>query len=494
MVPYTKFFGAINKRCNIQRICYVIACFSYFLDGLLNAIIVPIVPLRLENQLTISRDKICNETAVTATSEPIEQKFLDVSCDTDNLTSLTMNSSTELAIGLLFASKAIFQVILAPLAGTVIDRFMYELPLLFGVCMQLIATIVYCVHDSYWFMFCARSVQGIGSAFTDLAAVGLVTELYPENTERMTILSVLMVFISSSNAFGPVLGGFLDEYVSRWVPFAVLAGGMFIEMLLIFVIIYPVRKQRADEAKKTLDTTKLKATPIYKLIIDPYVLLCCGGMFVSLITLVALESTIGIWMRIKFHLSETEIGFVFAPTFISTLIAIFLTIFMSRNYPSKQWLLATLCLAAEGVTCLLIPFSPSYGSLIVVLMVFDFHFAVTEIIVYATFPRIVDIRHVRVYGSIYSIAMFSYNISYALAPLIGNAIIAASSFTTMIVINALMKILYAPLLIFLKNLYDVEPSSSEKQHLVVNTEKRDFNQTEETSGNVNRTFVDDCTN
>ena len=493
MALYTKFFEAINEHRNVQRICYVIACFSYLLDGFLNTVIVPIVPLRLEDEITVPRDSICNGTKGAKANESIDQKLLDVSCDNDNLV-FALNSTTELATGLLFASKAIFQVILVPVAGTVIDRFMYELPLLFGVCMQLIATIVYCVHDSYWFMFCARSVQGIGSAFTDPAAVGLVTEFYPGDAERVTIICVLTAFISSSNVLGPLFGGFLDEYVSSWMPFGVLAVGLFIEMLLILVIIYPVRKQRADELKNNLNTTNLEATPIYKLIIDPYVLLCCGGMFISMITLVALESTIGIWMRIKFHSSETEIGFVLAPSFISFLIAIFLTMFMSKKYPSKQWLLATVCLAVEGVTCLLIPFSPSYGLLIVVLMIFVFNVAVTEIIVYATFPRIVDIRYVPVYGSIYSIAMFSYNICYALAPLFGNAIIAASSFTTMIVINALMKILYAPLLIFLKNLYDVEPSSGEKQHLVTGAVKKDFNQTAETSGNVNRTFVDDCTN
>ena len=484
----TKCLETLCERRKVQRLCYAIACVSYFLDGLLNTAIVSTVPLQMQDEIKRPGKLIYNGTdAITSHVFTNQAK---------SNSSYAITSTSLLTTGLLFASKSIVQVIMAPVAGIVIDKFLYELPLLFGVSLQFITTIVYFIHDSYWFMVCARAVQGIGSAFSDPAAMGLVSELYPDNVDRVFIICVLSAIISSSNMLGPLYGGFLDEYVNKWIPFAILAVGLFIEMLLIMLAIYPVRKERSKEMKDNLATTKLEATPINKLIMDPYVLLCCGGMFVGMVTLVVLQSTIAIWMRQRFQSTETEIGFVYAPCFISFTVAIFTMMFISKTYPSKQWLIAIICMAAEGVACLLIPFSPSYGLLIVILMIFTFNQSVAETIIYATFPRIVDMRYVPVYGSIYSIAMFSYNMCYALAPIFGNFIFAASSFTVMIVINALMKILYAPLLIFLKNLYDIEPTPSEKQQLVRSQdtiEKKRISTANISSSdldNLNKTFED----
>ena len=202
-------------------------------------------------------------------------------------------------------------------------------------------------------------------------------------------------------------------------------------------------------------------------------------------------------MREKFQSTETEIGFVLAPSFISFIAAAFLTLLINKTYPRKQWLIATICLAVEGIFCLLIPFTLSYGLLIVIVTIFTFNQSVAGTIIYAAFPRIVDMRYVPIYGSIYAIAMFSYNICYALAPIFGNAIIAVSSFTVMIVINAFMKILYAPLLIFLKNLFDVKPTPSEKQQLIPSpdTVKKTTNHAADISSrdsdNLNKTFERD---
>jgi DHA1 family vesicular acetylcholine transporter-like MFS transporter 3 len=502
MAPWQKTLEKLREYDNIRRLCFIIACLSYLLDGMLNTVIVPIVPLQLTSKqgssvdiagLGISSNADNNNrnnesTVVLAEVVATGNASNEMSSSSESASSSWSSPSSVMAIGALFASKAVFQIVLAPVAGPVIDRYMYELPLLFGTAMQLLSTIVYCATDTYWVMFAARSIQGVGSAFTDPAAIGLVTECYPDNTARVTIICVLTVFISSSNILGPVYGGYLDEHVSRVFPFSLLAGAMFLEILLILFAFRPVRAYRAlslegngqaqgqgqQQEGSVVDAITpppvvVQATPIYKLITDPYVLLCCGGMFVSMITVVALESTIALWMKNRFNSTETEIGFVLAPSMISFLVGIFLTMLMSRSSrANKQWLLAVICMAAEGVTCLLIPFAPSYVLLVLILMAFVFNFAITEIIVYATFPRIVDQRYTPVYGSIYSIAMFSYNVCYALAPIFGNALIVASSFTIMVIINALLKIIYAPLLIFLRNIYELDVQPGETQSLVAN--------------------------
>ena len=206
MTFYTNFLEAICERRKVQRICYAIACISYFLEGLLGTVIVSTVPLQMQNDNNRISKPLSNETNVT-TSDVFASQITFNSSYT-----LASTSTSLLTTSLLFAIKAIVQVIVASLSGLVIDKFMYELPLLFGVGLQLIATIFFCVYiNSYWFMVCARGMLGIGSAFADPAAMGLVTELYPDKNDLVVTVSVLTAISSIGIVLGPLFGGFLDE-------------------------------------------------------------------------------------------------------------------------------------------------------------------------------------------------------------------------------------------------------------------------------------------
>lgn len=285
------------------------------------------------------------------------------------------DATSHLAIGVLFASGGLVQFALAPFVGPLIDRFLYEVPLLCALVLEFFSTLTYAMSTSYWVTLAARSLQGVGKAIIDPAAMGLIMEMYPKASDRLLLTSVLIMLVSGSVTLGPFFGGYLDEHVGRVAPFVVLDVGLVLVILLLAVVVRPLREQRLMQAiiastikaskkqqqqqQSLVGTKKLQQEPVVakqqkatavgdaesinmtltsasssaavtsspcKLMADPYVWLCSGGLFVCYVTPVALESTIALWMSQRFHSTETEIGFALLPSFISYVLATVLTV------------------------------------------------------------------------------------------------------------------------------------------------------------------------
>ena len=77
----------------------------------------------------------------------------------------TVYEGEDSAIGILFASKAIVQLLVNPFSGAIIDRFGYDRPMMFGLTVLFVSTAVFACGRSYGILFFARSLQGVGSEY-----------------------------------------------------------------------------------------------------------------------------------------------------------------------------------------------------------------------------------------------------------------------------------------------------------------------------------------
>lgn len=75
----------------------------------------------------------------------------------------TVYEGEDSAIGVLFASKAIIQLLVNPFSGAIIDRFGYDRPMMFGLTVLFVSTAVFACGRSYGILLFARSLQGVGS-------------------------------------------------------------------------------------------------------------------------------------------------------------------------------------------------------------------------------------------------------------------------------------------------------------------------------------------
>lgn len=475
-----RFDEKISVPKSQRRVVLIIVCIALFLDNMLYMVIVPIIPTYLREihafpvhvvyeNVTVFDNTTSPTTPHTTTMTLPGQVQTTPEPEANNtfIRSFQMMAKTyqskyeDVNIGVLFACKAIFQLFVNPFTGTLMDRIGYDVPMMIGLTIIFLSTSMFAVGRSYGALFVARSLQGIGSAFADTSGLAMIADRYPDDKERSAALGIALAFISFGSLVAPPFGGSLYEFAGKAVPFIVLALIALFDGTLMMFAMKPVRKQRKDLKKQD----KLpNATPIYKLIVDPYIAVCAGCLVMANVSLAFIEPTIALWMKDTMGSPEWQIGLIWLPAFIPHIFGVFLTVKIAEKYPQHQWLLAAIGLAMEGVSCMILPFCKSFGLVIIPLCILCFGIALVDTAILPLMAHMVDVRHVSVYGSVYAIADISYSAAYAIGPIIAGQIVNTIGFTALNAGIFVTNILYAPLLAFVRNAYDYqkfEPDSEE---------------------------------
>jgi len=167
--------------------------------------------------------------------------------------------------------------------------------------------------NTYNMLFFARSLQGVGSAFADTSGLAMIADRFTEDNERSKALGIALAFISFGSLVAPPFGGFLYQYTDERVPFISLA---FLALFDGFMLVLVMRPHRIAMQLSAVQDDKPKGTPIWKLLMDPYIAVCAGALIMANVSLAFLEPTIAIWMKKEMNATESQIGFVWLPGFI----------------------------------------------------------------------------------------------------------------------------------------------------------------------------------
>ncbi|XP_013386301.1 vesicular acetylcholine transporter isoform X2 [Lingula anatina] len=511
----TKIEDPVSQR----RIILVIVCIVLLLDNMLYMVIVPIIPDYLRSINAWGPPAILggtpaptmapqvNCTPLNATQSPVDFT-IDYTVDynsTDNFTETTSvsmlnNSDTttmlppcnatanatthkrkllavldysaeDISVGVLFAIKAIIQLMINPFSGALIDRIGYDIPMMIGLGVIFCSTSLFAFGESYAVLFMARGLQGVGSAFADTSGLAMIADRYHEEGERSQALGIALAFISFGCLVAPPFGGGLYQFLGKRVPFLTLATVALLDGALLLFVMGPIRRER--KAKKAAQNLP-KGTPIWRLLMDPFIAIAAGALAMSNVSLAFLEPTIAIWMKDTMNATEWEMGFIWLPAFIPHVTGVYLTVKLAKNYPKYQWLMAAVGLAMEGLSCLAIPFCKTYGILIVPICLICFGIALVDTALLPTLGYLVDVRHVSVYGSVYAIADISYSFAYAFGPIVAGQIVQSIGFTSLNIGICLSNVLYAPLLIILKVIYKYKPFENEAGVLIDGAPNMDY--------------------
>uniref|UniRef100_K1QYP2 Synaptic vesicular amine transporter n=1 Tax=Magallana gigas TaxID=29159 RepID=K1QYP2_MAGGI len=95
-------------------------------------------------------------------------------------------------VGLLLSSKALVQILANPCVGCLSERYGYHILLTVGTVLLLISSLVYACAGSFVSFLAGRLVHGIASAFTSIAALSILAELYSSDLERSKVMGVAM--------------------------------------------------------------------------------------------------------------------------------------------------------------------------------------------------------------------------------------------------------------------------------------------------------------
>ncbi|KAJ8917225.1 hypothetical protein NQ315_012717 [Exocentrus adspersus] len=437
-----------------RKLVLVIVSIALLLDNMLYMVIVPIIPDYLR------------EIGFYPSEPPPVPGNVTVPPGTPTKRD---HHGQDSATGILFASKAIVQLMVNPFSGALIDRIGYDMPMMIGLTIMFLSTAVFTFGRSYGLLFFARGLQGVGSAFADTAGLAMIADRFTEETERSKALGIALAFISFGCLVAPPFGGALYQFVGKKVPFLILAFVSLMDGFMLLLVMKPIKEQIKEH-----QMAKPPSVPIWRLFMDKYIAICAGALMMSNVALAFLEPTISLWMEDNLTTDNWKVGIIWLPAFFPHVLGVILTVKMAKKYPHYQWIMAAAGLALEGLSCFLIPLADSYEFLMIPICGICFGIALIDTALLPTLGYLVDVRYVSVYGSIYAIADISYSVAYAVGPIIAGGVVEAIGFTALNVGIAFSNLLYAPMLIYLKHIYDFKPFENEANILMSDPPNKEY--------------------
>ncbi|NP_001037956.1 novel solute carrier family 18 (vesicular monoamine) slca18 protein [Xenopus tropicalis] len=329
-------------------------------------------------------------------------------------------------VGLLLAIKALLQLLTNPIVGKIINRTGYDAPLFCGTIIMFLSTLMFAFADSYAFLCVARGLQGIGSSFTAVPALGMLAHVFPDDAERGKAMGIALSGVAIGVLAGPPFGSAMYEFVGKSAPFLAIAALALLDGVLQLCILRPTR----------FSTVDVPATPYKNLLMDPYILVAAVGLCICNLTFGMLETTLPIRMMETMCAPRYQLGLCFLPCIVAYFICLNVFAELAQKIGS----------AALGIG-----------------------FGMMETSVMPLMAHLVDLRHTSNYGGIYAISDIALCIGYALGPSCGGAIAKAVGFKWLMIILGIINLVFAPLFILLRN----PPGKEETKPLLSLKEKPD---------------------
>jgi EmrB/QacA subfamily drug resistance transporter len=134
--------------------------------------------------------------------------------------------------------------VLMPILGRLGDMYGYKRIYITGLSLLVLSSILAALSPSFPFLVFSRALQGIGNATTLPSIMAIITQVFPTR-ERGRAMSFWATINGVGHGFGPVLSGFLIQYLG-WPAIFLLNGALtLVGVLLIWRLVPPDSKRAA---------------------------------------------------------------------------------------------------------------------------------------------------------------------------------------------------------------------------------------------------------
>ncbi|XP_074664361.1 chromaffin granule amine transporter [Strix aluco] len=356
-------------------------------------------------------------------------------------------------VGLLFASKALVQLVVNPSVGLLTNRIGYHIPMFIGFIIMFISTVMFAFSGTYTLLFVARALQGVGSSFSSVAGLGMLASVYTDDFERGNAMGIALGGLALGVLIGAPFGSVMYEFMGKSSPFLVLAFLALLDGALQLCILQPSK----------ISPESTKGTPVFTLLRDPYILVAAGALCFSNMGVAMLEPTLPIWMMQTMCSPKWQLGMAFLPASISYLIGTNLFGILANKM--GRWLCSLIGMAVVGISLLCVPLAKNIYGLIGPNGGLGFAIGMVDSSMMPLMGHLVDLRHTSVYGNVYAIADVAFCMGFAIGPSTGGAIVRAIGFPWLMIIIGAINIAYAPLCWHLRN-----PPAKEEKIAILNQE------------------------
>ncbi|XP_006625565.1 chromaffin granule amine transporter [Lepisosteus oculatus] len=476
-----------------RKLVLVVVFVALLVDNMLLTVVVPIIPSFLyateyqtsEHSVTLNDSSLPTQKAYEATTFSSVFSFYDnatyVVSDSavnvsDLISDVNVNSSFEreavtsapynncvknsdylveenVRVGLLFASKALVQLLTNPFVGPLTNRIGFHIPMFAGFIILFFSTIMFAFSGTYTLLFVARALQGFGSSFSSVAGLGMLASVYTDDNERGVAMGLALGGLAMGVLIGAPFGSVMYEFVGKSAPFIVLACLALVDGALQLCILRPSK----------ISPGSVEGTPLLTLLRDPYILISAGSICFANMGVAMLEPTLPIWMMQTMCSPEWQLGIAFLPASISYLIGTNLFGLLANKM--GRWVCSLIGMVIVGISLLCVPLANDIYGLIGPNAGLGLAIGMVDSSMMPIMGYLVDLRHASVYGTVYAIADVAFCMGFAIGPSTAGAIVEAIGFHYLMVIIGIINILYAPLCCFLRN-----PAAREEKMAIINQE------------------------
>jgi len=207
-------------------------------------------------------------------------------------------------IGLLFASFGVTLLTVSMPSGALSDRIGRKPPLVGGMLLLVLASLLFAFADTLPWLFAARLAQGAADAVTWVVGFALIADLYPASA-RGRVTGIVMMGTSFAFMIGPSIGGWLYELGGIRLPFVFVALLAFAAMLAF--VWFDVPALPADR----------EPVPIGLVLRVPAVAVCAVAVLAVSSTLSMLEPVLSLRLN-ELGVNPARIGIVYGIGAIAT--------------------------------------------------------------------------------------------------------------------------------------------------------------------------------
>ncbi|WP_433223871.1 multidrug effflux MFS transporter [Dactylosporangium sp. CS-047395] len=264
-------------------------------------------------------------------------------------------AAVQLTLTGTLAGLAIGQLIVGPLS----DAFGRRVPLLAGIGVHVLASVVCVFAPNLAVLGTLRVLQGLGAAAASVVAMAVVRDLF-RGLAAARLLSRLMLVVGVAPILAPTIGGLvlrLTEWRGVFVVLAVAGAAILAATALALPETLPAERRRSGGVAGTLrDYGRLFADRVYVGLI-----LVAGLAMGALIAYVSGSSFV---FQDEYHMSEQQFAFVFAGGAVGLIGATQLNVRLLRWWSPQRILTTALVAGVVAGAVLLVLAATDTGGLL----------------------------------------------------------------------------------------------------------------------------------
>lgn len=269
-------------------------------------------------------------------------------------------------ISWVFAAYLLASTVTIPIFGKLADLFGRKRVFMFGGIVFLICSMLSGTAGSMTWLIWFRAVQGVGAGALNPTTFTIIGDLYPYE-QRAKVQGLFSSVWGLAGLVGPLIGGFLVDYVSwRWIFYINLPFGL-LAMLMVMLFL-----KEEGEIKEKPEVDYLGALTFFIAVTSLLFVLSVGGTEVSWTTpyLQGLAAAGGIgfilffWIETKAREPMLPLRLFQIPSILVANVISFLasSILIALNVYTPLWVQGVIGYGAAGSGMVLLPMSLAWMS------------------------------------------------------------------------------------------------------------------------------------